>query len=190
MIIMEEIKTKTKKFNPKAKRVYKMMTKEDKLTLLRDYDLSGKVRETCQRYSITPRTFYQAKELYWGEYLEQKSAEGRLNQFSQITLRSNNIRAKVETETSNVLMKCLKIIDIRLDREMDRLNGNGSGEDKLRFDDITKFFAVAGPYILKTNEDEAARPKNIMEHHTFITNILNQQVKKLDGNNGNTNTGN
>jgi hypothetical protein len=187
-----EIVSEVKETKPqKGKIVYNMLSKKEKISVLRDYDLNGfHVTDTCNKYSISKRFFYVIKKELWPEYVDMRGNEKRLSEFALVTKRSNEIRATVEIETSNTLVKCMKVIDIKLENELKRLAGDNTIKEKLRFDDITKFFAASAPYILKTdNGDDPARPKSIAEHHTYITNILNQQTHKSNGNNQNPNSG-
>lgn len=48
--------------------------------------------------------------------------------------------------------------------------------------EMTAFFMVAAPYVLKMQAENQPIASNLMQHHTYITNILNQQTLKLNGN--------
>ena len=163
---------KAEKAPAKNKRGVHYLTKQDKMLVLREFDQSGKVYDTCTKFGISATYFYKFKDALWDEYLHSNAKINSLSKFEKVTMESNKLRGTIEAKTSEVLLKCLNIMDQKLDNEQRRMDGNKSIKEKLLPKEITRFFQVAVPYILKLDENGTT---NILQQYNKITNILNNQ---------------
>lgn len=158
------------------------LSKEERLLLLREADISGNITASCRKFNVPTMVYYNAKEALWDEYLTMKEKENRLGIVEKVVIESNNNRMTAERKAMDTLMLCLEVIDTRLQNEKSRLDGDEEITEKLSMKEMTAFFMVAAPYVLKMQAENQPIASNLMQHHTYITNILNQQTLKLNGN--------
>lgn len=163
----------------------KKLSREEKLLVLREADISGNISETCRKFQISTPYYYKIKDLLWDDYLEEKANETHIGRFEKVAIESTKLRVTVESRAADIVLMALDVIEKKLDNEFHRLDGDEEIKEKLSFKDITNFFMVAAPYLMRSPDGENKSINgNLMQHHTYITNILNQNTLKLKhGNN-------
>lgn len=156
------------------------------MEVLREYDQSGlNASLVCKNHEISVATLYNWKKEYWQIYLTTKGTINNIEKVATLTsvkVENSRREAVISRKSTIVLEKVLNIIEYKLDIEEKRLQGNVEGEEiteePLTLSDLTKFFQVAAPFILKPIEANGTNgAKNMMKTHSYITNILNQNIQ-------------
>lgn len=163
------------------------LTKEEKLLLLREADLCQNISAACRKFEVATTYYYQIKKQLGDEYIAFREKEGTLGIIESAAIESNKRRMTVEQKAQDTLMRCLEVIDTKMENERRRLEGDEDINEKLSLKDMTQFFLVAAPYIMKIQSENNPMATNLMQHHTYITNILNQQTLKIHGDKQNNN---
>jgi hypothetical protein len=145
--------------------------------ILRDADLGGNILATCRKFNISAGTYYAMKKKYGDEYNEIKEsdiAKATVDMFETSLIKSSEIRVSVEERTKNTMIRSLDIIDLKLENEKRRLEGDEDITEKLSMKDIVSFLNVVSQYIMKPQGGGDNSNRSLLEHHKHITQVLNQ----------------
>jgi transposase-like protein len=157
------------------------LSEDQKMGILKDYDTPGATAsQVCKKHKISLSTLYNYKREYWEIYLSTKDTVSNIDKISTITnVKIDNSRriAAMTRKSAVVIEKVLNILEYKLDIEEKRLQGDEDvTEDAIPMSDLTKFFQVAAPYFFKPLDAGNAN-KDMKNTHSYITNILNQNIQ-------------
>lgn len=179
----------------KEKKIQVYLTDEQKLQIMREYDESNhNASMICKKWGISSRSLYNYKNQMWAIYETTKETMNNPERIATLnTVKVDNSRkmALLERKSASVIEKVLNLMEFKLDLEEQRLQHkdkdepNPVKESPITVSDLTRFFQAAAPYFFRPLQtDEGGAGKTIMKTHSYITNILNQQI---NGNNKDAN---
>ena len=164
----------------KERKINVYLTDDQKLGILKDYDqMQRKVNKVCEKWGIANSTLYAIKRQYWGIYETTKETmnnRDKIATLNTMAIDTSRKSAMIEKKAVLVLDKVLDLMEYKLGIEEQRVRGEIITDEKVSVNDLTNFFKTAAPYFLKIQEGNVNDPAILQRKHSFITNILNQQI--------------
>lgn len=149
------------------------LTKQDYFAIFREAEKTGNASAACRKYEMSQPHYYQLKRKYWNEYLDTKSKETtQYTGWGRMILDQEQMTTTNESRATDLLNKCFHIIDQKLSNEL------------LPVKEIIQILSVLAPYTMRTKTSGGDTPttfRNLAQHHTYVTNILNQQTLQQNG---------
>lgn len=159
------------------------LTDDQKITLLRDWDESGRnVDQITRRWGIGSSTFYKIKKEFLDIYQKRKKESPEVrNALMPCDIKFDVSRRNVivQEKTIEAMEKLLTIANEKLNREIQRQAGDESIKEIVTMKELVDFFRAMSPYVLSPviPEGEGQDGRSMFKKREFILNLIqNQQI--------------